>query len=35
MSPSLATVAYLGAAMWIGWHWMDAERRRGLRIEPA
>jgi putative membrane protein len=29
------SIAYLAAAMWIGWHWMDAERKRGLRIEPA
>ena len=29
------SIAYLAAAMWIGWRWMDAERKRGLRIEPA
>ncbi len=29
------SIAYLAAAMWIGWHWMDAERRRGLRTGPA
>lgn len=29
------SIAYLAAAMWIGWRWMDAERRRGLRINPA
>jgi putative membrane protein len=29
------SIAYLAAAMWIGWHWMDAERRRGLRHLPA
>lgn len=29
------SIAYLAAAMWIGWRWMDAERARGLRIEPA
>jgi len=29
------SIAYLAAAMWIGWHWMDAERKRGLRVEPA
>lgn len=28
-------IAYLAAAMWIGWRWMDSERRRGLRIGPA
>jgi putative membrane protein len=29
------SIAYLAAAMWIGWRWMDAERRRGLRHQPA
>jgi putative membrane protein len=29
------SIAYLAAAMWIGWRWLDAERRRGLRIKPA
>ena len=29
------SIAYLAAAMGIGWRWMDAERRRGLRINPA
>jgi len=29
------SIAYLAAAMWIGWHWMDAERKRGLRHLPA
>ena len=29
------SIAYLAAAMWIGWRWMDAERARGLRAEPA
>ncbi len=29
------SIAYLAAAMWIGWHWMDAERKRGLRVGPA
>ena len=29
------SIAYLAAAMWIGWHWMDAERKRGRRVEPA
>lgn len=29
------SIAYLAAAMWIGWRWMDTERQRGLRIEPA
>ena len=29
------SIAYLAAAIWIGWRWMDAERARGLRIEPA
>ena len=29
------SIAYLAAAMWIGWHWMDAERKRNLRVEPA
>ena len=26
------SIAYLGAAMWIGWRWMSAERARGLRV---
>ena len=29
------SIAYLAAAMWIGWRWMDAERQRGLRTESA
>lgn len=29
------SIAYLAAALWIGWRWMDAERRRGLRARPA
>ena len=29
------SIAYLAAAMWIGWRWMNAERARGLRVEPA
>jgi putative membrane protein len=29
------SMAYLAAAMWIGWRWMRAERARGLRAEPA
>jgi putative membrane protein len=29
------SIAYLAAAMWIGWRWLDAERARGLRVEPA
>ena len=29
------SIAYLAAAMWIGWHWMNAERERGVRAEPA
>ena len=29
------SIAYLAAAMWIGWRWMDAERARGLRAESA
>jgi putative membrane protein len=29
------SIAYLAAAMWIGWRWMHAERARGLRVEPA
>lgn len=29
------SIAYLAAAMWIGWRWMDAERARGGRTEPA
>ena len=27
------SIAYLGAAMWIGWRWMSAERARGLRVD--
>lgn len=29
------SIAYLAAAMWIGWHWMDTERKRGVRHQPA
>ncbi|MGS5085921.1 cytochrome c oxidase assembly protein [Hydrogenophaga sp. A37] len=29
------SIAYLAAAMWIGWRWMDAERARGWRVEAA
>ncbi|MBC7727526.1 MAG: cytochrome c oxidase assembly protein [Microbacteriaceae bacterium] len=29
------SMAYLAAAIWIGWRWMAAERARGLRAEPA
>ncbi len=29
------SMAYLAAAMWIGWRWMDAERARVPRVEPA
>jgi len=29
------SIAYLAAALWIGWRWMDTERKRGLLIEPA
>jgi putative membrane protein len=29
------SIAYLAAAMWIGWRWMSTERARGLRAEPA
>ncbi|MBC7938930.1 MAG: cytochrome c oxidase assembly protein [Chitinophagaceae bacterium] len=29
------SIAYLFAAMWIGWRWMNAERTRGLRVETA
>lgn len=29
------SIAYLAAAMWIGWRWMAAERARGVRAEPA
>ncbi len=29
------SIAYLAAAMWIGWCWMDAERKRGPRTRPA
>lgn len=30
------SIAYLAAAMWIGWRWLDAERARSaLRADPA
>ena len=29
------SIAYLTAAMWIGWRWMSAERTRDMRTEPA
>ena len=29
------SIAYLIAAVWIGWRWMRAERDRGLRARPA
>ena len=29
------SIAYLAAAMWIGWRWLGAERARGMRVEPA
>jgi putative membrane protein len=29
------SIAYLAVAMWIGWRWLDAERARGLRADPA
>ena len=29
------SIAYLAAAMGIGWRWMNAERARGVRGEPA
>ncbi len=29
------SIAYLAAAMWIGWRWMDAERKRRPITEPA
>ncbi|MBC7994893.1 MAG: cytochrome c oxidase assembly protein [Rhizobacter sp.] len=29
------SIAYLAAAIWIGWRWLSAERARGSRIEPA
>lgn len=29
------SIAYLAAAMWIGWRWMNAERARGLRADVA
>ena len=29
------SIAYLAAAMWIGWRWLDAERARGWRAGPA
>lgn len=30
------SIAYLAAAMWIGWRWLDAERARAaLRADPA
>jgi putative membrane protein len=29
------SIAYLAAAMWIGWRWMGAERARGVRADLA
>ena len=29
------SIAYLAAAMWIGWRWLNAERARGLRAGPV
>lgn len=29
------SIAYLLAALWIGWRWLRAERERGLRSQPA
>ncbi|MES2841331.1 MAG: cytochrome c oxidase assembly protein [Pseudomonadota bacterium] len=29
------SIAYLAVAIWIGWRWLDAERARGLRADPA
>jgi putative membrane protein len=29
------SIAYLVAAMWIGWRWMRIERERRLRGEPG
>ena len=29
------SIAYLAAAMWIGWRWMSAARTRDMRTEPA
>ncbi len=29
------SIAYLAAAMWIGWRWLDAERARALRAGAA
>ena len=29
------SIAYLAAAMWIGWRWLQGERVRGLHTEPA
>jgi putative membrane protein len=29
------SIAYLAAAMWIGWHWLRSERGHGLRAEAA
>jgi putative membrane protein len=29
------SIAYLAAAVWIGWRWMDAERARGMRTDLA
>jgi putative membrane protein len=29
------SIAYLAAAMWIGWRWLNAERARGVRADPA
>lgn len=29
------SIAYLAAAVWIGWRWLDAERARGVRADAA
>ena len=29
------SIAYLAAAIWIGWRWLRTERARGLRVEPT
>ncbi|WP_439518336.1 cytochrome c oxidase assembly protein [Hydrogenophaga sp.] len=29
------SMAYLAAAVWIGWRWLDAERARGVRADAA
>ncbi len=29
------SIAYLAAALWIGWHWLNAERKRSLRAGLA